>query len=319
LKIYILITILLLAGSAKAATLTVCPSGCDYTNPRSAVDAASPSDAIEIYSGDYDKVVMTKSLTIRGGHLGPDGSIIETGDEPPTIGILYKCHHSLALDIRWLKVIEKRDDCPPGVVSAQGSSPEVAFIPTSSVPANGVLLYSDDFSNMNSGWPTRSADPQIGYCGYKDGRFQIAISEKGKTIQVNPTNIFTNFALESEASLEEGPDESCYGVILRLTEKGNGYYFFITSLGDYSFVKLQNDKWVDIIPWTKSNAIHAGKATNMIKVECNGNKFTFYTNGVKLRECNDNSILSGNIGLFAGAFNEGGVHVSFDNIKVWSV
>ncbi len=72
-RIYLIIAVLLLAGSAQAATKTVCPAGCDYTDPQSAVNAANPSDTIEIYSGNYDKMIMTKSLTIRGGHMEPGG------------------------------------------------------------------------------------------------------------------------------------------------------------------------------------------------------------------------------------------------------
>ena len=431
-KIYILITILLLAGFAKAATLTVCPSGCDYTNPRSAVDAASPSDAIEIYSGDYDKAVMTKSLTIRGGHLGPDGSIIETGDEPPTIGILYQCHHSLAMDIRWLKVIEKRDDCPPGVVSAQGSSPEVAFILTSSgenilvsvVPSAGSpsdlgdynvtlvdcnenrlgphntdingktsfgmtgcpcditaskmestpngqrlcyygqmhvehnpgyiqisvdkmcdystqnctcctdditsiqkvqattdqkLLFSDDFSSNKSGFSTTSDHPKNYTVGYEDGKYHITDLRENDVASSWLTRSFSDFVMEVEATQEGGPDDNDYGVILRRVDQDNYYRFKISGTGDYGFDKWEDSGWIDIIPWTRSNAINTGEATNVIKVECNGDKFTFYVNDIKLGDCTDNSFASGKIGLEAGTYDTANVHVSFDNFKVWAI
>jgi hypothetical protein len=66
-------------------------------------------------------------------------------------------------------------------------------------------------------------------------------------------------------------------------------------------------------------AVNMGMATNLMKAGCNGDKFTFYANGVKLGGCTDESFASGNIGLIAGTHEDGGVQISFDNLKVLAI
>ncbi|MCX9081475.1 MAG: hypothetical protein OIN83_04695 [Candidatus Methanoperedens sp.] len=58
---------LLLAGSANAATLTVCPSGCAYSSIQKAINASSNGDTILVKSGTYfENVNVTKQLMLHG-------------------------------------------------------------------------------------------------------------------------------------------------------------------------------------------------------------------------------------------------------------
>jgi hypothetical protein len=180
------------------------------------------------------------------------------------------------------------------------------------------LLYSDDFSDVNSGWATKSSTPETVSTGYEDGKYQITVFPKETVSKSWLTRTFSNFVMEVEATYEAGPDNNSYGVILRLSD--NEYYEFkISGTGYYGFDKLQDGQWTYLIPWTQSTAINTGKATNLIKVACEGDKFTFYVNDIKLGDCNDNSFSSGYIGLAAETLEAGGAKVSFDNLKVWGV
>lgn len=58
---------LLLAGSANAATLTVCLSGCTYSSIQKAIMASSNGDTILVQSGTYfENVKVNKRLILRG-------------------------------------------------------------------------------------------------------------------------------------------------------------------------------------------------------------------------------------------------------------
>lgn len=58
---------LLLAGSANAATFTVCPDGCIYSSINDAINAASSRDTIIVQSGTYyENVNVNQQLTLRG-------------------------------------------------------------------------------------------------------------------------------------------------------------------------------------------------------------------------------------------------------------
>ena len=57
----------LTAGEARAATITLCPSGCDHTTLSAAVAAAAAGDVIEIGEGEYvGGVTIDKPMTLRG-------------------------------------------------------------------------------------------------------------------------------------------------------------------------------------------------------------------------------------------------------------
>jgi tetratricopeptide (TPR) repeat protein len=82
--------IILIVGSAQAATIAVCPSGCNYTSIRAAVYAAMPNDTIEVQSGTYNEsVVLTKNIMFNG---------VDTGSGEPIVnGDLYKNGFDTAL------------------------------------------------------------------------------------------------------------------------------------------------------------------------------------------------------------------------------
>ena len=52
--------------SVKAAIITVCASGCDYTTIQAAINAANPLDIIDVKAGTYvEQVTISKDLTLQ--------------------------------------------------------------------------------------------------------------------------------------------------------------------------------------------------------------------------------------------------------------
>jgi hypothetical protein len=311
LSIYVVVALATLVGWTQAATITVCPSGCDYSDLQAAVNSAIPGDNINVYSGTFDQVVLNKPLTLYGGRSGSVNI-----NDCPSIGTIYKCGYTINMLGVWASIGKEVNDCvnpPCGKCSQKDSSK-----PLGTATRAPDLLYLDNFSTCGITYDT-NANSQNAYC--ENGKMHLAVQEKEKSSFVlDPRDtIFNDFGLEVEATQENGPNDNDYGVILRHVDSNNFYRFLISGTGYYSFNKMQSGKWVDIVPWTKSAAIHAGRETNLIKVECKGNNFTFYVNGVKLRVSTDSSFVSGLTGLIIGTHSSGGVHVSFDNLKVWAL
>jgi PKD repeat protein len=69
------VLVFICCGSAAAETITVCPSGCNYTSIQDAIDHASSGDTIEVMNGTYTELItVDKPLTITGEN--PAGTMI---------------------------------------------------------------------------------------------------------------------------------------------------------------------------------------------------------------------------------------------------
>lgn len=338
LRMYFAVLILLLIGSSQAANITVCPDGCNYSSIQAAVTAANSGDTIEAHSGFYNEdVVLNKDVALRGN---------DTGGGKPSIGVMHLCGHPESMVVGFtfgfLNVgypaygeFKMPKDIPgpgtkpmttssnnigPSYASSSYASPSYTSPSRSSYEEAGKLLYLNDFS---------SSLPIVAPQDYKKeytvackaGRVHITVLKDAyvAAVALPKGTLFGDFTLGVEATQESGPDDGDYGVIIRQVDDNNYYRFRITGDGSYGFDKLQNGNWIELVPMNKSDAIHAGKAMNLIKVDCNGDRFTFSVNGVKLGEVTDNSFAYGGIGLEVGTHSAGNVHISFDNMKVWKL
>jgi len=73
------------AGAVSAATLTVCPSGCQYRQIGPAVAAASNGDTIKIGPGTYQGGI-TIGVSVKLAGAGAGSTIIRGGDHVLTVG-----------------------------------------------------------------------------------------------------------------------------------------------------------------------------------------------------------------------------------------
>ncbi len=82
------VALVLLAGGASAATLTVCPSGCVYSSIQAAINAASAEDTILVQSGTYyENVNINKRLILRGSDTGAGKPAVDSSGSGSVITI----------------------------------------------------------------------------------------------------------------------------------------------------------------------------------------------------------------------------------------
>lgn len=189
-------------------------------------------------------------------------------------------------------------------------TPTPTPIPTTTV------LFSDDFSDPNSGW--RIYDGIYGQVGYENGYYYVEDSALYNGIMWGNIQLsFSDFILEIETWLIDGTDYNWQSVSCRVQDDYNYYSFGISAGGGYLIEKVANGEQVLLRAPVSSSYINQGVgAVNLIHIECIGSSLSFSVNGHLLAQVTDNALSSGSISLDANAKNDTFTKVAFDNLVI---
>jgi len=190
-------------------------------------------------------------------------------------------------------------------------------IPAGRAPAAapGTVLFQDDFSQMSSGWQRMQVNE--GIMDYDGGGYRILVNTLQTNFWSTPQKDFSNVRVEVDSGKIAGPDENRIGLICRFN--GSDYYFFIITSDGYYGVGVFFAGQAILLGGAEmqfSPTIKQGVAVNHLRADCNGSLLTFFVNGLQLTQVQDVTLVSGDVGLLAGAFSNPGVDVVFDNFVV---
>jgi tetratricopeptide (TPR) repeat protein len=194
----------------------------------------------------------------------------------------------------------------------QQPTPEPTILPT---PAFS-LAWQDDFSTPERDWGETSDLQSVKR--FENGQYHISVNASELFIWSTAGQDLADFIVEIEATQVSGPNDNGYGLLFRFQDDQHFYRFDISGDGFYLLSKRLENQWVTLVDWTESPFIHKGQATNRLKVICQSSQISLYVNDRHLTDFSDVSYSHGDIGLFAGTLSQGGVHISFDNLKVWA-
>jgi hypothetical protein len=184
---------------------------------------------------------------------------------------------------------------------------------------SGGILFEDDFSDESAEWD--SFTDEYGTTDYADGTYLISIDEPMTFLFSDPdsTGKFTDTRIEVDVL---GSDDVYHdmGVMCRIEDPDNFYYFIISSDGYYAIGKFKDGE--DLLLGTEEmlmdedDVINLDVADNHVRADCIGDTLTLYANGEKLQEVKDSDFSKGNVGLIAGSYEDVPIVVLFDNFVV---
>ena len=181
----------------------------------------------------------------------------------------------------------------------------------------GTVLFSDDFSNPKSGWDVR--ETASGATGYRDGRYFIRVDVPQFQLWSSPDQPFTgDVIVEASASPVHGPEKNEMGVFCRYQDRQNFVFGSVGADGYYAIVEIKNNKETILTGNGKfllSDAIPHGSETYIIRLACEGGRYTLFVNGKKIDSASSSAFSGGDAGLLAGTFDQGGVEILFDDFK----
>jgi hypothetical protein len=183
-------------------------------------------------------------------------------------------------------------------------------------PAQGTVLFQDDFSRSSSGWDRyRDSDYATDYAG---GTFQIAVFAPHRMAWALPGLSFGDVALEVEAFPQEGPTDNALGLICRYQDPDNFYFFLVSSDGYAGIGQRLNgeQRMFNDAAMLPAEAVQPGMQVNRLRAECVGPVLSLYINGTLSRQALSDTWSEGDVGLIAGTYDTPGVNVAFDNFAV---
>lgn len=207
---------------------------------------------------------------------------------------------------------------PTRSLSSMPSPTPIPGSVTSGLYTPGQILFSDDFSNSNSGWD-QSTD-ETGSTGYVDDQYRISISTPNYYYWSNPGLSYGDVIVEVEAKLESGSSQNDIGIICRLTDNNNFYFLTISSDGYYQIAKFKDGKeeFVGMEEYGFNSDVIKENDTNLVRGECIGNELVLFANNSELARVTDSDFQQGDVGLIAGTYEEPDMSVLFDNFKIYA-
>jgi len=178
------------------------------------------------------------------------------------------------------------------------------------------MVYHDNFSNPNSGWPTIIDEGSS--IAYQFEGLRFLINNPNYDYWSAPANSYKDVRVSVVSSKLGGPDDNEYGIICRLNDKNNYYGFLIGSDGYAGIVKVKGG---DVSLLTSDEmqffeVIRLGEARNDLEAVCTGPRLTFSINGEFVLETEDDEYPSGRAGLMISSRNFAGVDIFFDDFTV---
>jgi hypothetical protein len=179
------------------------------------------------------------------------------------------------------------------------------------------LLFEDDFSDTESGWP-RSELWNYG-SGYTEGSYQIWVNIPNFVYASNRDTNLGDVRMEVEARKASGTDYSYYGLVCRRVDLDNSYLFFVGPDGFYAVAKMVEGEImpVGMAQFLPSEIINQGSTSNLIRADCVGEQLRLIVNGRVLVEVHDSEFTFGCVGMLAGTFSEPEIVALFDNFKIF--
>ncbi len=164
------------------------------------------------------------------------------------------------------------------------------------VKAQGDVLLNDQFTDNSNNWELAIGTSDNSAMKIGDGVLSLALKKTGTSDWAMPDMTFPNdITAEVELATTVKPSKGDWGAALAIRSdtrdtKGSFYLFEVTGLGEWRFVTSTPDS-TDV---QKSGKLKDWDptATNKLKVQVEGNSFTYWVNDQKVGVFEDDSINS---------------------------
>lgn len=126
----------------------------------------------------------------------------------------------------------------------------------------------------------------------------------------------SDFDMAVDVQQVAGDATSEYGIRFRQSGPGDYLMFSISGSGYYRLLRVSDDEYNSVVPWTFDSRIKTGPdTTNRLRLVARGSSITGFINDTQVVVVEDDVNASGQLTLGLTTFDQGGLVVRFDNIE----
>jgi hypothetical protein len=203
---------------------------------------------------------------------------------------------------------EPRPTAPPTLVETVSPASKVTTIPSPSVaPGPRTILEAGFASGRQQGWPDNPASE----AWFASGGYHLRARTPGQFVAVAAPQgqSLSDVVVSLRYRKVDGPPGGGVGVILRdqepgrrdgLNQTGRFYVFEVSDRGEVGIWRREADAWVDLVPWTRSEAVQPAADGNVLEARAIGARLTLLVNGTVTAGATDAALGQGGVGVFLG-------------------
>lgn len=149
--------------------------------------------------------------------------------------------------------------------------------------ADRIVVFSDSFHDNRNGWPKWN-DTLKSYI--RNGAYYLEADNhpsRGNAALIERfDNSLEDFEIELRIRRLAGAMDYGVGLVFGGLDKDSHHRFEVSGDGAYVVGSSVNGTWTAIQPWTRSEHIHTGRASNVLRLRRNGDEMALFVNNHRL-------------------------------------
>jgi hypothetical protein len=204
----------------------------------------------------------------------------------------------------------------------QAITPTMTVVPATKSTLPQGVLYQDDFTDPNSGWPALEfGNYYIGY--HEPNRYHVEVhAPNDREIVPIPKQSFDDFTAETKvlvsASNTEQTGDFRYGLVFR--RAGNQYYAFVISPRTKTWSVLKSSPTgLTVLAQGTHDSIQGLQADDLLRVDAKGPDFVFQINDQPVGQVSDPDYADGEVGFYVETFDSQRAHIHYGTTTIRQV
>jgi hypothetical protein len=198
---------------------------------------------------------------------------------------------------------------------AETVSPTATTAPPPTVaPGPRTILEAGFARGRQPGWP----DNPAGVAWFATDGYHLRARTEGRFVAVGAPQgqRLGDVIVSLRYRKVDGPPGGGVGIIVRdqepgrrdgLTQSGRFYVLEVSDRGEVGIWRRETNAWVDLVPWTRSEAAKPAADGNLVEVRAVGSRLTLLVNGTLAAGATDAELGPGGVGVFLGGDDNEGI------------